>query len=107
MYAALYSSYTPVLIQYIYTLCKATAYHYIFVTMTETVCGIREGLNALHLISQKSPKGSSRNSANAGLFKHSLFLTLEGGTSTTSFPHCSPLEAFNAVIFRFVLAEDS
>ena len=44
----------------------------------------------LHPVCQQSPQGGPQNCANAGLAEDRLFLTSEGGTSTTSFSHLFP-----------------
>ena len=50
-------------------------------------------------LSQQSPQGCPRNSANICLVEHRSFSTLEGGMSTASFLHSSFLQAISAVMF--------
>ena len=58
----------------------------------------RKGPYALRPISQQSPEGCPRNSANICLVEHRSFSTLEGGMSAASFLHPSFLQAVNAVM---------
>ena len=53
---------------------------------------------ALCPVSQQSPHGCPRNSANICLVEHWSFSTLEGGMSAASFLHSSFLQAINAVM---------
>ena len=59
----------------------------------------------LRPISQQSPQGCPRNSANTCPVEHRSFSTLEGGMSATSFFHSSFLQAINAVMFWLVRLE--
>ena len=59
----------------------------------------RKGPYALRPVSQQSPQGCLRNSANICLVEHWSFSTLEGGMSAASFLHSSFLQAVNAVMF--------
>ena len=68
----------------------------------------RTGPYALLPVSQLSPQGCPRNSANICLVEHRSFPTLECGMSAASFLHSSFLQAINAVmlwgsLFRKVL----
>ena len=67
----------------------------------------RKGPCALHPISQQSPQGGPRNSANICLVEHRSFSTLEGagGMSAASFLHSSFLQAINAVMLWLVRVE--
>ena len=58
----------------------------------------RKGPYALRPVSQQSPQGCPRNSANICLVEHRSFSTLEGGMSAVSFLHSSFLQAVNAVM---------
>ena len=49
----------------------------------------RKGPYALRPVSQQSPQGCPRNSANICLVEHRSFSTLEGGTTAASFLHSS------------------
>ena len=49
----------------------------------------RKGPYALRPVSQQSPQGCPRNSANIGLVEHRSFSALEGGMSAASFLHSS------------------
>ena len=53
---------------------------------------------ALRPVSQQSPQGCPRNSANICLVELRSFSTLEGGMSAASFPHSSFLQAIDAVM---------
>ena len=59
----------------------------------------------LRPVSQQSPQGCPRNSANICLVEHRLFSTLEGGMLAASFLHSSFLQAVSAVMLWFVRAE--
>ena len=59
----------------------------------------------LRHVSQQSPQGCPRNSANICLVEHRSFLTLEGGMSAASFLHSSFLQAINAVMLWLVRVE--
>ena len=65
----------------------------------------RKGPYALRPVSQQSPQGCPRNSANICLVEHRSFSTLEGGMSAASFLHSSFLQAVNAVMLWLVRAE--
>ena len=58
----------------------------------------RKGPYALRPVSQQSPQGCPRNSANICLVEHRSFSTLEGGMSATSFLHSSFLQAISALM---------
>ena len=64
----------------------------------------QKGPYALRPVSQQSPQGCPRNSANICLVEHRSFSALEGGTSAASFLHSSFLQAFNAVMLWLVRA---
>ena len=49
-------------------------------------------------VSQHSPQGRPRNSANICLVEHGSFSTLKGGMSAASFLHSSFLQGINAVM---------
>ena len=53
---------------------------------------------ALRLVSQQSPQGCPRNSANIRLVEHRSLSILEGGMSAASFLYSSFLQAINAVM---------
>ena len=57
-----------------------------------------KGPYALRPVSQQSPQGCHRNSANICLVEHRSFSTLEGGMSAASFLHSSFLQAIGAVM---------
>ena len=59
---------------------------------------VRKGPYALRPVSQQSPQGCNRNSANICLVEHRSFSNFEGGMSATSFLHSSFLQAINAVM---------
>ena len=61
--------------------------------------------HALRPVSQQSPQGCPRNSANICLVEHRSFSTLEGGMSAASFLHSSFLQAINAVMLWLVRVE--
>ena len=65
----------------------------------------RKGPYALHPVSQQSPQGCPRNSANICLVEHRSFSTLEGGMSAASFLHSSFLQAISAVMLWLVHVE--
>ena len=65
----------------------------------------RKGPYALRPVSQQSPQGCPRNSANICLVEHRSFSTLEGGMSAASFLHSSFLQAVNAVMLWLVRVE--
>ena len=65
----------------------------------------RKGPYALHPVSQQSPQGCPRNSANICLVEHRSFSALEGGMSAASFLHSSFLQAVNAVMLWLVRVE--
>ena len=65
----------------------------------------RKGPYALRPVSQQSPQGCPRNSANICLVEHRSFSALEGGMSAASFLHSSFLQAVNAVMLWLVRAE--
>ena len=65
----------------------------------------RKGPYALRPVSQQSPQGCPRNSANICLVEHSSFSAFEGGMSAASFLHSSFLQAVNAVMLWLVRAE--
>ena len=58
----------------------------------------RKGPYALRPVSQQSPQGFPRNSANICLVEHRSFSTFEGGISAASFLHSSFFQAINAVM---------
>ena len=58
----------------------------------------QKGPYVLRPVSQQSPQGCPRNSANICLVEHRSFSTSEGGTSAASFLHSSFLQAINAVM---------
>ena len=58
----------------------------------------RKGPYALRPVSQQSPQGCPRNSANICLVQHRSFSTMEGGMSAASFLHSSFLQAVSAVM---------
>ena len=58
----------------------------------------RKGPYALRPVSQQSPQGCPRHSANICLVEHRSFSTLEGGMSTPSFLHSYFLHAINVVM---------
>ena len=60
----------------------------------------RKGPYALRPVSQQSPQGCPRNSANISPVEHRSFSTLEGGMSVASLLHSSFLQAINAVMLR-------
>ena len=60
-------------------------------------CCARKGPYALRPVSQQSPQGCPRNSANICLVEHRSFSAFEGGMSAASFLHSSFLQAVNAV----------
>ena len=51
---------------------------------------VRKGPYSLRPVSQQSPQGCPRNSANICLVEHRSFSTLVGGLSAASFLHSSP-----------------
>ena len=59
----------------------------------------REGRYALRPVSQQSPQGCSRNTANVCLVGHRSVPTSEGGMSSASFLHPAFRQAINAVMF--------
>ena len=66
----------------------------------------RKGPYALHPVSQQSPQGCPRNSANIiCLVEHRSFSSLEGGMSAASFLHSSFLQAVNDVMLWLVRVE--
>ena len=65
----------------------------------------RKGPYALRPVSQQSPQGCPRNSANICLVEHRSFSTLEGGMSAASFLHSSFLQAVSAVMLWLVRVE--
>ena len=65
----------------------------------------RKGPYALRPVSQQSPQGCPRNSANICLVEHRSFSALEGGMSAASFLHSSFFQAVNAVMLWLVRAE--
>ena len=65
----------------------------------------RKGPYALRPVSQQSPQGCPRNSANICLVEHRSFSAFEGGMSAASFLHSSFLQAVNAVMLWLVRAE--
>ena len=65
----------------------------------------RKGPYALRPVSQRSPQGCPRNSANICLVEHRSFSALEGGMSAVSFLHSSFLQAVNAVMLWRIRAE--
>ena len=65
----------------------------------------RKGPYPLCPVSQQSPQGCPRNSANICLVEHRSFSTLEGGMSAASFLHSSFLQVVNAVMFWLVRVE--
>ena len=66
---------------------------------------VRKGPYVLHPVSQQSPQGCPRNSANICLVEHRSFSTLEGEMSAASFLHSSFLQAVNAVMLWLVRVE--
>ena len=62
----------------------------------------RKGPYVLRPVSQQSPQGCPRNSANICLVEHRSLSTLEGGMSAASFLHSSFLQAINAVMLWLV-----
>ena len=58
----------------------------------------RKGPYASRPVSQQSPQGCSRNSANIRLVEHISFPTSEGGMAAASFLHSSFLQAISAVM---------
>ena len=68
-------------------------------------CSARKGPYALRPVSQQSPQGCPRNSANICLVEHRSFSAFEGGMSAASFLHSSFLQAVNAVMLWLVRAE--
>ena len=68
-------------------------------------CSARKGLYALRPVSQQSPQGCLRNSANICLVEHRSFWTLEGGMSAVSFLHSSFLQAVSAVMLWLLCVE--
>ena len=58
----------------------------------------RKGPYSLLPVSQQSPQGCPRSSANICLVEHRSLPTLEGGMSAASFLHFSFLQAINAVM---------
>ena len=58
----------------------------------------RKGPYALRPVSQQSPQGCPRNSANICLVEHISFSALEGGMSAASSLYSSVLQAVNAVM---------
>ena len=60
----------------------------------------RKGPYALRPVSQQSPQGCPRNSADICLVEHRSFSALEGGMSAASSLHSSFLQAINAVMHR-------
>ena len=65
----------------------------------------RKGSYALRPVSQQSPQGYPRNSANICLVEHRSFSALEGGMLSASFLHSSFLQAVNAVMLWPVRVE--
>ena len=65
----------------------------------------QKGPYALRPVSQQSPQGCPRNSANICLVEHRSFSAFEGGMSAASFLHSSFLQAVNAVMLWLVRAE--
>ena len=65
----------------------------------------RKGPYSLHPVSQQSPQGCPRNSANICLVEHRSFSTLDGGMSAASFLHSSFLQAVSAVMLWLVRVE--
>ena len=65
----------------------------------------RKGPYALRPVSQQSPQGCPRNSANICLVEHRSFSAFEGGMSAASFLHSSFLQAVSAVMLWLVRAE--
>ena len=65
----------------------------------------RKGPYALRPVSQQTPQGCPRNSANICLVEHRSLSTLEGGMSAASFLHSSFLQAVNAVMLWLVCVE--
>ena len=65
----------------------------------------RKGPYALRPVSQQSPQGCPRNSANICLAEHRSLSTLEGGMSAASFLHSSFLQAVSAVMLWLVRVE--
>ena len=65
----------------------------------------RKGPYALRPVSEQSPQGCPRNSANICLVEHRSFSALEGGMSAASFLHSSFLQAVSAVMLWLVRAE--
>ena len=59
---------------------------------------LKKGQYMLCPISQQSPKGCPRNSANICLVEHRSFSTLEGGMLAASFLHSSFLQTISAVM---------
>ena len=59
----------------------------------------------LRPVTQQSPQGYPRNSANIYMVEHRSFSTLEGGMSATSFLHSSFLQAISAVMLWPVYVE--
>ena len=57
----------------------------------------RKGPYALRPVSQQSPQGYPRNTANICLVEHRSFSTLEGGVSAAPFPHSSFLTQIDTV----------
>ena len=65
----------------------------------------RKGPYALRPVSQQSPQGCPRNSANICLVEHRSFSAFKGGMSAAPFLHSSFLQAVNAVMLWLVRAE--
>ena len=62
-------------------------------------CSAWKGPYVLRSISQQSPQGCPRSSANICLNERRSFLTLEDGMSAASFLHSSFFQAISAVMF--------
>ena len=67
--------------------------------------GARKGPYTFHPVSQQSPQGCPRKSANVCLVEHRSFSTLEGGMVATSFLHSSFLQAVSALMPWLVSVE--
>ena len=62
------------------------------------LCSARKGQYELCAVSQQSPQGCPRNSANICLVEHRSFSALWGGMSAASFLHSSFLRSISAVM---------
>ena len=82
-------------------LSKQTFYHQVTISFSLSSrwhYSTWKGPYALCLISQQSPQGYPRNSANICLVEHRSFLTSEDGKLAASFLHSSFLQAISAVM---------